>query len=337
MKRKIINVLLITAILTGCSAASVEAIFPPSRIDLYVIDVSKSIVNDKENPSSELFTRVESRIKADISNNALGSPKLISGNLEIEEKPALGLYVQMMGDRASDNRPVQIRTPEGSIELWRIVQKMELNEGNFSDLWAKIQEISGRVLELQSDSNCIEQAINSLDGQSGDAIKHREIANLVCQETVGSVTRIDQFKIELNQFLIETSGTPGSDIYQTIKNTHSWISTIKENQVENFKFNFIILSDMVHDADTDTDLNKIIPKLTSDEVRSLAKNQAQQLGITFEDLNTNVFVVGLGAFGPNYETKASFASRLQDYWTEYFLELGINANFTPTLDDVKLG
>jgi hypothetical protein len=214
---------------------------------------------------------------------------------------------------------------------------MELNEGNLTDLWAKIQEISGRVLVLQSDSNCIDQAVKSLDGQSGDSIKHKEIANLVCQETVGSVLRIDEFKIELNKFLMETSGTPGSDIYQTIKNTHSWISTIKENQVEDFKFNFIILSDMVHDADTETDLNTIIPKLSNEQIKDFAQDQAKQLAVSFEGLNTSVFIVGLGAFGPNYETKADFVSGLQDYWTEYFQELGIKANFTPTLDDVKLG
>ena len=336
MKNKII-LLAATFFLTSCTAAGVEAQFPPSRIDLYVIDVSKSIVKDSLNPSSQLFNRVESRIKADISNSALGSPALSNGNLGILEKPALGLYIQMMGDRASENRPEQIRTPEGSIELWKIVQAMDLNEGNLTDLWAKIQEISGQVLNSGEQNQCAERAFESLEGQSGTESKHKEISSLICQETVGSISRIENFKSKLDKFLIETSGTPGSDIYQTIKNTHSWINTIKENQVEDFNFNFIILSDMVHDADSEKDLNRLIPQLSKSEIAENARAEARELGITFSGLNTKVFIVGLGAFGPNYETKANFVSSLQDYWTAYFEELGINANFTPTLDDVRLG
>jgi hypothetical protein len=320
MKNYFIKLVVSCLALSACTAVGIEAQFPPSRIDLYVIDVSKSIVGDPQNPSSELFSRVENRIKADIANNALGSPALASGTRKIEAKPALGLYVQMMGDRASDNRPEQIRTPEGSLELWNIVQEMDLNEGNLTDLWAKIQEISGQVLNSGEQIQCKERAFNSLEGQSGTAEKHQEISSL-----------------KLSNFLQETSGTPGSDIYQTIKNTHSWISTIKVNQVENFNFNFIILSDMVHDADSEKDLNRLIPQLSKTEIDEFARKDARELGISFSGLNTKVFIVGLGAFGPNYETKANFVSSLQDYWTAYFEELGINANFTPTLDDVRLG
>jgi hypothetical protein len=337
MKNKFIKLFISSLALSACTAVGIEAQFPPSRIDLYVIDVSKSIVGDPQNPSSELFSRVENRIKADIANNALGSPALASGTRKIKAKPALGLYVQMMGDRASDNRPEQIRTPEGSLELWNKVQEMDLNEGNLTDLWAKIQEISGQVLNSGEQTQCKERAFDSLEGQSGDAKKHQEISSLICQETVGSLTRIEDFNIKLSNFLQETSGTPGSDIYQTIKNTHSWISTIKVNQVENFNFNFIILSDMVHDADSEKDLNRLIPQLSKSEIVEAATKDASELGISFSGLNTKVFIVGLGAFGPNYETKANFVSSLQDYWTAYFEELGINANFTPTLDDVRLG
>jgi hypothetical protein len=337
MKNKFIKLIISSLALSACTAVGIEAQFPPSRIDLYVIDVSKSIVGDPQNPSSELFNRVENRIKADIANNALGSPALASGTRKIEAKPALGRYVQMMGDRASDNRPEQIRTPDGSLELWNIVQVMDLNEGNLTDLWAKIQEISGQVLNSGEQIQCKERAFNSLEGQSGTAEKHQEISSLICQETVGSIKRIEDFNVKLNNFLQETNGTPGSDIYQTIKNTHSWISTIKDNQVEDFNFNFIILSDMVHDADSEKDLNRLIPQLSKTEVVEVAVKDASELGISFSGLSTKVFIVGLGAFGPNYETKANFVSSLQDYWTAYFEELGIDANFTPTLDDVRLG
>jgi hypothetical protein len=337
MKNKFLRVIITSFALTACTAVGIEAQFPTSRIDLYVIDVSKSIVGDPQNPSSELFSRVENRIRADIANNALGSPALESGSRNIAAKPALGLYVQMMGDRASDNRPEQIRTPEGSIELWNKVQEMDLNEGNLTDLWAKIQEISGQVLNSGEQTQCNERAFDSLEGQSGDEKKHQEISSLICQETIGALTRLEEFNTKLSEFLQDTGGTPGSDIYQTIKNTHSWISTIKDNQIDTFNFNFIILSDMVHDADSEKDLNRLIPQLSKSEIVDVATKQARELGISFSGLNTKVFIVGLGAFGPNYETKANFVSSLQDYWTAYFEELGIYANFTPTLDDVRLG
>ena len=65
---------------------------------------------------------------------------------------------------------------------------------------------------------------------------------------------------------------------------------------------------MVHDADTETDLNTIIPKLSNEQIKDFAQDQAKQLAVSFEGLNTSVFIVGLGAFGPNYETKADFVA-----------------------------
>jgi hypothetical protein len=94
---------------------------------------------------------------------------------------------------------------------------------------------------------------------------------------------------------------------------------------------------MVHDADESSSLNRLIPNLDLSEIIELAKTDSAKLNISFRELNTNVYVVGLGAFGSNYVTDAEFSSKLQEYWKTYFEELGVSVNFTPTLDDVRLG
>jgi hypothetical protein len=335
--------LIATLTLTSCSRVSEENIaFPPSRIDLYVIDVSKSIVNDQFNSSSSLFDRVQSKIKSDISSNAIGSPEFSFESKQIDAKPALGLYVQLMGNRASDNNPTQIRSQTGSEKLWDSVKAMELNEGNTADLWLKIQELSSQILSSNTLANCEKIIQEGLIGQSGNAMQKSNISNLICNETLGSIDRINKFDSELSNFLSTpfertgSPGTPGSDIFGTIKTVHGWIETMTETQITQPQFNFIFLSDMVHDADKNTSLNRLIPSLDLTEINELAKNDSSRLNINFNNLNTNVYVVGLGAFGSNYKTDAEFSSKLQEYWKTYFEELGVSVNFTPTLDDVRL-
>ena len=344
MRKYLIHISLISSLLiSGCSRVSSEAItFPPSRIDLYVIDVSKSIVNDENNSTSTLFERVENKIKSDISSNAIGSPEFSFGNKKIEARPALGLYVQLMGNRASDYKPTKIRSQTGSEQLWESVKAMDLNDGNTADLWAKIQELGSQILTTNSVADCKKLTNEGLIGQSGNEIQKNNISNLICSETLGSLEKINEFDTELNNFLkapFEDSGspgTPGSDIFGTIKTVHGWIETMTETQINQPQFNFIFLSDMVHDADEDSSLNRLIPKLDFAGIIELAKNNSAKLNISFENLNTNVYVVGLGAFGSNYETNAEFSSKLQEYWKTYFEELGVSVNFTPTLDDVRL-
>jgi hypothetical protein len=335
--------LIATLTLTSCSRVSEENIaFPPSRIDLYVIDVSKSIVNDQFNSSSSLFDRVQSKIKSDISSNAIGSPEFSFESKQIVAKPALGLYVQLMGNRASDNNPTQIRSQTGSEKLWDSVKAMELNEGNTADLWLKIQELSSQILSSNTLANCEKIIQEGLIGQSGNAMQKSNISNLICNETLGSIDRINKFDSELSNFLSTpfertgSPGTPGSDIFGTIKTVHGWIETMTETQITQPQFNFIFLSDMVHDADENTSLNRLIPSLDLTGINELAKNDSSRLNINFNNLNTNVYVVGLGAFGSNYKTDAEFSSKLQEYWKTYFEELGVSVNFTPTLDDVRL-
>lgn len=342
-KSNLLIPLILTLSLTSCSRVSEEIIaFPPSRIDLYVIDVSKSIVNDQLNSSSSLFDRVQSKIKSDISSNAIGSPEFSYGSQQIDSKPALGLYVQLMGNRASDNKPTQIRSQTGSEKLWESVKGMDLNQGNTADLWSKIQELSSQILSSNSLEDCEKTIVVGLIGQSGDDSQKSNISKLICNETLGSIEKINIFDAELNEFLntpfekTNSPGTPGSDIFGTIKTVHGWIETMTETQIIQPQFNFIFLSDMVHDADENSSLNRLIPNLDLSEINELAKTDSAKLNISFKDLNTNVYVVGLGAFGSNYKTDAEFSSKLQEYWKIYFGELGVSVNFTPTLDDVRL-
>jgi hypothetical protein len=330
-------VLLSVFLVVGCAPQSeVSPEFPAPRVDLYVIDSSTSAVKDENNSTIKLFERVENRILQDISDSALGSPTMeLNGDL-LEGKSPVGFYLQQLTNRASENQIVQIKDLQGSQNIWDKVnsESYGLNSTNLNILWSKLQQISGEIKDFQG--ICQDEVFNSLSGQSVTKEEKKTLSLMLCDETEGSISRLEDFKSKIESFVESTGGSAGSDIFGMLINTNQWIKTLTYKDNQEVKFNLIILSDMVHDADSDKDLNKRIAGLDSSAAIALGKKDALELSISFPD-NVDIYVIGIGAFGENYNTKADFTQTLTNYWTGFFESGNTNVFFTPSLDEVNLG
>lgn len=335
--KKLIIVLFSGFLVVGCAPQSqVSPEFPAPRVDLYVIDSSISAVKDEKNSTIKLFERVENRILQDISDSALGSPTMeLNGDL-MEGKSPVGFYLQQLTNRASENQIVQIKDLQGSQNIWDKVnsESYGLNSTNLNILWNKLQQISGEIKNFQG--NCQDEVFNSLSGQSVTKDEKKTLALMLCDETEGSISRLEDFKSKIDLFVQSTGGSPGSDIFGMLINTNQWIKTLTSKDTQEIKFNLIILSDMVHDADSDKNLNTRIAGLDSSAAKALGNKDALELNISFPE-NVDIYVIGIGAFGKNYTEKADFTQTLTNYWTGFFENGNTNVFFTPSLDEVNLG
>lgn len=336
MKNKFGLLVFIGLLVVGCAPQSqVSPEFPAPRVDLYVIDSSTSAVKDENNSTITLFERVENRILQDISDSALGSPTMeLNGDL-MEGKSPVGFYLQQLTNRASENQIVQIKDLQGSKNIWDKVnsESYGLNSTNLNILWNKLQQVSGEIKNFNG--ICQDEVFNALSGQSVTKDEKKTLALMLCDETEGSISRLEDFKSIIELYVESTGGSPGSDIFGMFINTNQWIKTLTNKDKQEVKFNLIILSDMVHDADSDKDLNIRLAGLDSSAAKALGNQDALELNISFPE-NVDIYVIGIGAFGKNYTKKADFTQTLTNYWTGFFETGNTNVFFTPSLDEVNL-
>ena len=333
--KKIILMLMVFSIGACAPQETALPLFPPPRVDIYVIDSSISAVRDEENSTLKLFDRVQNKIVTEISNNALGSPEFTLDGKQIEGKKPVGFYLFQLTNRASDSEITQVKNLTGSQEIWNKVnsKSYNLNSTNKLSLWNKLQLISSEIKDYNT--NCDIKVTESLLGESVNDSEKKTLASMLCEETVGSLEKLNSFKEKIQKLVEETGGSPGSDIYGMLISINQWINTLEAKEEIGTKINLILLSDMVHDADSEQDLNKVLNGLTNDEALNLGKAKARELNLNLNK-NIDIYIVGIGAFGKNYQTAAQFTQVLTNYWTGFFGEQN-QIYFTPSLDDVNLG
>jgi len=333
--KRLIFILTVFSI-SACAPQNTAApLFPSPRVDIYVIDSSISAVRDEENSTLKLFDRVQNKILTEISGNALGSPEITLDGKQIEGKKPVGFYLFQLTNRASDNEITQVKNLTGSEDIWNKVnsESYNLNSTNKLSLWNKLQLISSEIKDYGND--CEIKVTESLLGESVNDSEKKTLASMLCDETVGSLKKLNSFKEKIRNYVEETGGSPGSDIYGMLISINQWINTLEAKEDVGTKFNLILLSDMVHDADSEQDLNKILSGLRNEDAINLGKEKSKELNFNLNK-NVDVYVVGIGAFGKNYQTDAQFTQVLTNYWKGFFGEQN-QIFFTPSLDDVNLG